>query len=235
MSSESRGPRLCRPGRRSIRARGGFSLIELLVVVAILMVVAAVSVPNIMQAIAQVRLRSAANTVAGMLQQGRMRAIRDNGGSNGYYRVIADPVGSTDSDIVCIDLNNNGTCTGSTDTGTGAGANQEPQARLGGTNRLTTSAPPYSVQTAAGFNASGANLNVVEQDKNLQVYFNSRGLPCAISGSRCVSNASGNGNPYAYIYYITDGRPIYGWAAVTVSVGGRIRVWMYAGNNAWDQ
>jgi len=55
-----------------------------------------------------------------------------------------------------------------------------------------------------------------------------------MAGSVC-KNAYSDGKGIAYVYYITDGRPIYGWAAVTVSASGRVRVWMYRGNNVWDQ
>ena len=95
----------------------------------------------------------------------------------------------------------------------------------------TTSAPPVSVKATAGFST---NNTVIEQDKSLQVYFNSRGLPCYMAGSVC-KNTYSDGKGIAYVYYITDGRPIYGWAAVTVSASGRVRVWMYRGNNVWDQ
>lgn len=224
MLSDRRGTRLCRSGRRSMRARGGFSLIEILVVVTIILVVTAISVPNIMQALAQVRLRTAANTVAGLLQQGRIRAVRDNK----YYAVIGDDGSggmTADANIACIDVYVNSKCTTSSD-------NLDPQVRLNGTNVLTMSAPPATVDSAAGFTST--NDDIVEQDKTLRVYFNSRGLPCAVSGSVCKSTDS-SGKGYVYVYYITDQRPIYGWAAVTVSAAGRIRVWMYAGNGVWDQ
>ena len=224
MSSDRRGTRLCRSGRRSMRSRGGFSLIEMLVVVTIILVVTAISVPNIMQTIAQVRLRSAANSVAGLLQQARIRAVRDNA----YYGVIADDGSGSltaDANIACVDVNANNTCAASADK-------LDPQVRLGGTNVLTMSTPPATVDSAAGFSSS--NDAIVEQDKTLRVYFNSRGLPCAVSGSVCKSTDS-SGKGYVYVYYITDQRPIYGWAAITVSAAGRIRVWTYAGNSVWDQ
>jgi hypothetical protein len=87
-----------------------------------------------------------------------------------------------------------------------------------------------SVKATAGFST---NNTVIEQDKSLQVYFNSRGLPCVVTGSLCKSTDS-SGVGYAYIYYITDGRPIYGWSAITVSASGRVRVWTYQGNGVWQ-
>lgn len=219
MCSDSVGRRVCR--RRRKDARGGFSLIELLVVVMIMLILAAIAIPNIMQTINDVRLRSAANSVAGLLQEGRLRAVRDNT----YYAVVADS-NTADSQIACLDLNKNGTCVAASTTD-----NLDPQVRLGGVNVLTTSAPPFSVKSKAGLSSS--NNDVIEQDKNLNVYFNSRGLPCVVSGSLC-KNTGASGKGYAYIYYITDQRPIFGWAAITVSAAGRVRVWMYRGNNVWE-
>src|SRR5689334_9305367 len=60
------------------RAASGFSLLELMIVVGILMVVAAMAMPKIMTTIADVRLRSAVNSASGLMQQARMMAIKDN-------------------------------------------------------------------------------------------------------------------------------------------------------------
>ena len=61
----------------------GFSLIELLIVIAIIMVVAAMATPNVMNAINNIRLRGSAGDVAGLLQQCRQAALHDNR----YYTV----------------------------------------------------------------------------------------------------------------------------------------------------
>lgn len=221
-----RGTRVCRRTGNCRRARGGFSLIELMVVVMILLVLAAIAIPNIMKTISDVRLRSAANSVAGLLQEGRMRAIRDNKSYRVFGYTTDGTVGTADTQMACLDLENTATCSNTSDPTN----RSNPQVQLGGVNVLTTAAPPSSVKSTAGF---GSNNDVIEQDKNLQVYFNSRGLPCAMSGSLC-KNTDSTGMGYAYIYYITDQRPIYGWAAITVSSAGRVRVWMYQGNSKWE-
>jgi prepilin-type N-terminal cleavage/methylation domain-containing protein len=60
------------------KVQRGFSLIELLVVVAIVMLIAAFAVPNIMQAVYTARLRSTAGELAGLLQQARITATKTN-------------------------------------------------------------------------------------------------------------------------------------------------------------
>src|SRR6266446_3463680 len=56
----------------------GFSLIELLIVVAIVMVLAAITVPRILNAISDTKLRYFATNYSGILQSARMQAVRKN-------------------------------------------------------------------------------------------------------------------------------------------------------------
>lgn len=56
----------------------GVSLLELCVVVAVMLVVAASSLPAVMTVMQQYRLRMATKDVAAMLQRSRMRCVRDN-------------------------------------------------------------------------------------------------------------------------------------------------------------
>lgn len=67
----------------------GFSLVEMLIVVAIVAVMAAVALPNIGQYIRNYRIRGAAQDVAGALQTARSRAIMSNTNA-GVSFVVAD-------------------------------------------------------------------------------------------------------------------------------------------------
>ncbi len=60
------------------RAAAGFSIMELLVVVAILGIVSLVGVPALLNQLHRLRLESAANDIANLMRQTRLRAIRDN-------------------------------------------------------------------------------------------------------------------------------------------------------------
>src|SRR6266852_856094 len=57
---------------------GGVSLLELMIVMFIVMVVAAIAVPNVLLAVANVRLRSSAGDLAGLMQQARIMAAKNN-------------------------------------------------------------------------------------------------------------------------------------------------------------
>ena len=64
-----------------VRTRGrnrGFSMIELMIVLVISLVVAAFALPNISGAITTMRLRSAMSSIAGILQETRILAVKNN-------------------------------------------------------------------------------------------------------------------------------------------------------------
>ena len=66
---------VARPGKHN---PPGFSLVELLVVVAVIAVLVAISLPVLMNAVRTARLHNAGTDFAGILQQARMRAVRDD-------------------------------------------------------------------------------------------------------------------------------------------------------------
>src|ERR1051326_1970889 len=56
----------------------GFTMVELMVVVAIIVIIAVVAVPNAVNSIRMLKLNGAVGDYANMLQQARLRAVRDN-------------------------------------------------------------------------------------------------------------------------------------------------------------
>lgn len=190
----------------------GFSLIELLVVVAITLVVAAMAMPNIIAAIDNVKLRGAMSEVAGALQQARQRSVRDNR----PYPVRTEFGGA--AELVYIDLNGNQ----ARDVLNLPGRNPEPEPVVQLARGVTfgQNGVPELTQAELGFDATSPAGPA----------FNPRGLPCvyAGAGAACPGPGAGKGLAYYWSYQGTFGARRYG--AVSISPAGRIKVWMRAGN-----
>lgn len=61
-----------------MRTRRGFSLLELVIVVAIILAISAYAIPNVISAMGDYKLRSTMGQVAGICQQQRIVAVRTN-------------------------------------------------------------------------------------------------------------------------------------------------------------
>ncbi|MDP9263251.1 MAG: prepilin-type N-terminal cleavage/methylation domain-containing protein [Acidobacteriota bacterium] len=198
----------------------GFSLVELLVVIAIIMVVAAIATPSIMNTMDGIRLRGAASEVAGIMQECRQRAVRNNR----YYTV--KPAVVTGARAAYVDLNYN-------DAFDGGAPAPEPIIQF-----------PQSVSVVNGGAPNTANLigpcctTFTPQAAGILPSFNSRGLPCVGAANPPPANSLCNirdagGNTVGFVYYVNQTRAFgaVGWAAVSVTPAGRIRVWTYSGAN----
>ncbi len=190
----------------SRRREGGFSLLELIIVLVVILIVSALAVPNMMNILYNIRLRSSAQTLAGMMQTCRSMSIRDNK----FYYVRHGSV--NDATVVWVSDSNIST----------APAVGEPQAQLGSGVVFSTTGNP-----------SDPPLDFDNPYKNLAPAFNSRGLPCRVLGGRCVTLIPGLGNRVvSFELYLTDNRPVgtNGWATVTISPSSRVQVFLYNGS-----
>ena len=133
----------------------GFSLIEMLIVTSITLAVAGLAIPKFVTTIANVELRSAVHSAAGVMQQTRMQAIKEN-----KFRKIRY-LNGTNGGVVFEDINDNGLADAT-----------EPQAQMGNTV-LAYSAPigipamsatdlsfTPTLTTAPSFNATGQPCSV---------------------------------------------------------------------------
>src|ERR1700737_2007854 len=116
----------------------GFSILELLVVVLILLIVAAFSIPNVTQAVYNQRLRGSAGSLSGLMQQARILA----GKNNATYAIRYTTLNG--APVAFVDLNNDGNWQAS-----------EPTMQFSGSVTLAAGAPP-SAYTLPGDVGTGS-------------------------------------------------------------------------------
>jgi prepilin-type N-terminal cleavage/methylation domain-containing protein len=189
----------------------GFTLLELVVVLAITLVLAGITVPAAVQTWYGLQLRASAGEVADLMQRARMQAARSNfivairyQVTNGVQQVYAD-------------FNNNGAFNGNSgepimDLARISAANGAPGGGAG-----VPSAFVDTMDTSAG----------APCDNTCTLAFSPRGLPCNLVAGVCNTPAASY-----FVYYFNDGRP-NGWAAVLVSKAGRTRVLLWNGTT-WN-
>jgi Tfp pilus assembly protein FimT len=200
------------PNRITLR-QGGFSLVELLVVVAVAMIIGGMCAPLLMNTVNQYQLRAASVDLDNLLQQARMRAVRDN-------KAYAVASNSANTELF-FDLNGNGNL----DSG-------EPVVVLPrGASALR------GASGGSNPSLSAATLGFTPQSSGVPVMFNARGTPCVqttVAGqAACTSwgapiGGSTSPTPVGFIYYVKSVRGSNTvWAAISISPSGRFRVWSY--------
>jgi prepilin-type N-terminal cleavage/methylation domain-containing protein len=215
LSCKCAGCPIVRRQGEKVKSEAGFSLTELVVVLAIMLVVSGLSFPSISRTIDEAKLNSAAEQLASFYAQGRIRATQDN---NYYILPLFSAVNQPSS--ICLDLNGDGICSAT-----------EPQAQLAAGVSLNNRGIPVEMdattlgsgafmktETSAGYSAQG----LLEPG----LAWNSVGLPCQRASS--TSPCSG---PVAWIQYLqlrrSAGDILY--AAVTVNSSGSVKIWHYRG------
>ena len=185
---------------RSMKKATGFSLIEILTVVAVSLVLAAIAAPNIMRAVRTARLRSTGADLAGLIQDARIMAAKSNS-------VIA--VQFTGNNAAYLDPSNGSYIRGDLLVDFGSNVTLSP-APTGGVS-------PYTMSTDPGSTA------LVMQPPATVMAFSKRGLPCDYSTPPTCQTPALN----YFVYYLNSP---YGWAAVVVTRAGRSRVSTWTGS-----
>ena len=196
------------PGNAARKCNRGFSLIELLIVVAISMIAAAMALPLVSNAVNQIHLSSSATDYANLLQRARMRAVQDDT----YYQIQTQTLSG--DPIAYVDINKNG----SYDTG-------EPMMVFasGVTYKAQSTGPALS-NLKSQFLPSGSVAQGSLQSTMIPI-FGPRGLPCKVSGSACPYLDAG-GKPFSYLLFVQNTQNNR-WEAVTLNPAARIREWAY--------
>jgi Tfp pilus assembly protein FimT len=187
---------------------GGFSVLELVIVCAVALCLAAIMTPEFMRISYDIRLKSAATNLSALMQQARILAAR----KNKIYTIVI-PTGGGEA---CVDLDLSTTC----DSG-------EPVIMFN-TNISPASAAPTG--TPSAYALVGDTTAPTPYDNATTLGYSARGLPCAyVSGTCSTPSAT------YFVYYLMDARPNgnTGWAAVVVTRTGRTKTVTWNGSS-WN-
>jgi prepilin-type N-terminal cleavage/methylation domain-containing protein len=207
----------CNRHREDARSRRGFSLLELMIVVAITMTVMAIGIPKFLTAYYTVRLKAACADLSGLMQKGRIQAARDNA----IFQVV-NTTGTPET--VFVDMNNDGAWNTATVNGV---PQTEPGIYLAPTITMATGAPS-GAGAPAPYVLVG-DSSTANYDNATTLGWSARGLPCAYAAPTCATPAAGY-----FVYYVKDQRPTgTGWGAVVVTRSGRTKVVIWNGA-AWQ-
>jgi type II secretory pathway pseudopilin PulG len=205
---------------------GGFSLVELVTVVFVALVIAAVAVPNILLAVANLRLRSSAGNLAGLMQQARIMAAKNN--PTTPIAVYPIRYGTRNgAQIAYIDLNGDGSW--STSVTVNGVTLSEPSIEFAGTVVPAAGAPSGSGGQPSAYVLAG-DTGTGSFDNTYTMAYTPRGFPCNYSTPpTCTTPAA-----KYFAYYLNDTRAGgTGWAAVIVTKAGRTKVVTWNGS-AWN-
>jgi prepilin-type N-terminal cleavage/methylation domain-containing protein len=194
------------------KAQRGFSMVEMLVVVFVLLITAAMASPNIMQAVYNVRLRTSAGDLSGLMQQARMLAAKSNTPYDIRYTTLSGV------QIAFIDLNLDGNY-----------SSGEPLVQFSGTVVPAAGAPTGTGGQPSPYVLTGdSSTGSVFTNRSILGY-SPRGLPCNWDTSTSPPTCSTPASNY-FVYYLTDTRMgVPGWAGVVVTKSGRSKVVMWDG------
>lgn len=188
-------------------AFAGFSVVELVVSVAVLLILAAISVPSLSRAFARYQMNDAASRLAGTIKLARFEAIRQN-------KLVDCQIQQTASGwVVYADVNRNQ----QPDPG-------ETEDVLSGQITLVPAAAvPDPSPIAAPLGGSGYPLTPIS-GANAFVTFDPRGAV-----------QSGNSSAVYVLYLANPGNSDAGFRAVVLQPSGMVNIWTAPAGGPWTQ
>src|SRR2546426_1348119 len=152
----------------------GFTLLEVLIVVAFGLILTAIGLPRMNNVIANQKIRASITSSSGLLQNARMAAVQQNKTKTACHCRGVDCPDSAEPHGLVYFAKDATTCTSTT-----APIRSEPPVEL--------EAPIIPMPTPAGPGAppkiDNADLGLLADPLTSDPSFNSRGLPCAYVGS----------------------------------------------------
>jgi len=200
------------PDLNSQKKMRGFSLIELMIAVTIIMILGALTVPGLVTTLREISLRYAASDFSGLLQSARIQAVK----TNSFYSVQSGSLG-THQPIYYVG---------------------KPTAGYVNGNPMQPFDPNITIHQGIGSGAPNegnfiAGLNFTVNPSADAPSFNARGIPCIGTPTACPTN-TGQG----YVVFMSKQLPggtASIWAAVVVNPSGRVQLWGADSSGNWVQ
>ena len=188
---------------------------EMLVVISIMLVVGAMTVPSIVSTVEAYRFTSNAQDLASFYQRARMQAITDNNYYNVQIKSGANPP------LLFIDFDGDGT--------TSNASRVDPVLQLAAPVSVSNTGAPSGLDTTAlGFSPLQVESSTMYTQNNQNhpgIAFNSRGLPCQRTSTTSLCT---NAGWVQYLQYNLIGGGTR-WAAVVITPAARIKIYKYNG------
>ena len=211
---------------RSRRRRGGYSLIEIVVVIAIVAVAAAMTMPGITDWAVQQRVKSASRSVANALAKARSEAIRTGNNHLVFFQTDAqiNPLDDGSGTVVPISIVNDDRPGGAgqnclVDAGEIVGFVRGEQGVNWGVTNATTRVP---TDFGTGAITTGSSFTEPDGDPATWVLFRPDGATLSFDAA-CATGTAGSG---AGAVYLTNGTRDL---AIVVTPFGGLRV------HSWDR
>ena len=193
--------------------RNGFSLVELVLSLAVLLVITTLAVPVVVRSLQTYQLNASASQLAGMLKFAKFDAIRQNTHVN--FQVVQ----SGANWVVWVDSNGDGVPNGA-----------EPQMVISGNNTLLPAASVPSPNPILSSLGAGSSLYTwaVLSGSNGTIMYDQRGVIVSSPGGPVVTTISA-------LYVGNPNDPSSGYRAVITLPSGAVQVWTSSSAGNWQR
>jgi len=194
-----------------LTSSSGFSLLELLAVLAITLVVSAFAIPTIVTTVDAFRIRGALGSTASITQRCRTQAIKKDSSQRLHFAVVGGRVA-----LFVTDSNDAAVAPLTTD--------KKLSAQLWLQTQFSIPGAPVGPTLLTGTSMWNT---ILIPNVNVDPYFNSRGLPCLPDPITGVCNPT-----TGFVYYLKYTGPGGAkWSASSISPAGRIQSWYWNGTS----